>query len=164
MTPAVNALKASKIPHTVYSYECGVDHDFGRHTAKMLGRDEDAVYKTLIFHCDKTYVTAVIPVSCTLNLKQAAKLAGLKKAEMARPEDAERLSGYVVGGISPFGQKKRLPTILDSEAMRHQEILVSGGRRGLTLGISPGDLVSFLQAKVGEITDRRSSGSRDGAQ
>ncbi len=153
MTPAVRALKAQKIPHSIYTYECGVTQDFGHHMAQVMGRDESTVYKTLIFHSDKSFVTAVIPVNCTLNLKQAAKLAGLKKAEMAKPEDAERITGYVVGGISPFGQKKRLPVLIDEEALKHDEILVSGGKRGLSVGIKPQDLIDFLSARVGKITD-----------
>ncbi|MBQ8708254.1 MAG: Cys-tRNA(Pro) deacylase [Succinivibrionaceae bacterium] len=155
MTPAIRALKAQKINHTLYSYECDVDHDFGHYSAHELGRDENEVYKTLVFHSDKTYVTAVIPVNRTLNLKQAARLAGLKKAEMAKPEDAMRITGYVVGGISPFGQKKRLLTLLDQEAMAHEEILVSGGKRGLSVGVKPQDLVDFLSARVGAITDEK---------
>ncbi len=153
MTPAIRALKASKIPHQVYTYECSVDHDFGHNMAKVLKMDENQVYKTLIIHNEKNYVTAVIPVSCTLNLKLAAKLSDLKKAEMAKPEDAQRITGYVVGGISPFGQKKRLPTLIDEEALRHEEILVSGGKRGLSVGIKPQDLIDYLQARVGKITD-----------
>lgn len=153
MTPAIQFLKKQKIKHTIYTYECSVDHDFGHHCASELKIDEHQVYKTLLIHHEKSYVTAVISVNCTLNLKQAAKIAGLKKVEMADPQDAERLTGYVVGGISPLGQKKRLPTIIDEEALKHDEIIVSGGRRGLSVGLNPNDLIKILSAKVGKITD-----------
>ena len=153
MTPAIQMLKKLKIQHKIYTYECSVDHDFGHHCASELGIDEHRVYKTLLIHHEKSYVTAVIPVNCTLNLKQAARIAGLKKVEMADPKDAERISGFVVGGISPLGQKKRLPAIIDSEALKHDEILISGGRRGLSVGLNPEDLIQLLSAKVGNITD-----------
>lgn len=95
----------------------------------------------------------MIPVNCTLNLKSAAKLAGVKNAEMVKPQDAERLTGYVCGGISPFGQKKRTITVIAQDALALPEILVSGGRRGLSVGINPNDLVKALNAKSGEITE-----------
>ncbi len=153
MTPAIQILKKQKIPHKIYTYECSVDHDFGHHCATELKIDEHRVYKTLLIHHEKRYVTAVIPVNCTLNMKKASKVADLKKVEMADPKDAERITGFVVGGISPLGQKKRLPTILDSEALKHEEILVSGGKRGVSVGINPSDLVKILSAQVGNITD-----------
>ena len=103
--------------------------DFGLHAASQLGLPPDQVYKTLLVHQDKQVVTAVIPVSCMLSLKEVAKAAKLKKVEMMKPLDAERLTGYKVGGISPFAQKKQLPTLLDSRALQKETILVSGGRR-----------------------------------
>ena len=153
VTPAIRYLKSQKIPYTLYEYECGVTHGFGEHSAQMLGRSQSEVYKTLVFHQDKTYAVAVVPVNCTLNLKSAAKFAGFKKAEMADPVDAERLTGYVCGGISPLGQKKRFKTVIDEEALKHPEILVSGGKRGLSVGLDPNALVSTLGASVGHITD-----------
>lgn len=133
-----------------------MDHDFGRHCASKLNRKENEVYKTLLIHCEKQYITAVIPVNCVLNLKNCAKLVGLKKVEMADPQVAEKLTGYVVGGISPLGQKKYIPTIIDLESTLHDEILVSGGKRGLSIGLSPKDLVTLLNASIGKITDLRS--------
>ena len=111
----------------------------------------DQVYKTLLVHQDKQVVTAVIPVSCMLSLKEVAKAAKLKKVEMMKPQDAERLTGYKVGGISPFAQKKQLPTLLDSRAMQQETILVSGGRRGLSVGIKPQDFIQLLGATVAPI-------------
>ena len=96
-------------------------------------------------------VTAVIPVSCMLSLKEVAKAAKLKKVEMMKPLDAERLTGYKVGGISPFAQKKQLPTLLDSRALQQETILVSGGRRGLSVGLKPQDFIQLLSATVAPI-------------
>ncbi len=153
MTPATKFLDSKKIPYKIYQYECDAHHDFGHIAANELQRSQDEVFKTLLIHHDKTYITAVIPVNCTLNLKHAAKLAGVKNAEMVKPQDAERLTGYVCGGISPFGQKKRTMTLLAANAVNLPEILVSGGRRGLSIGINPQDLINSLDAKIGDITD-----------
>lgn len=151
MTPAIRFLKIAGIDFTTHSYECEVHEDFGLHAASQLGLPPDQVYKTLLVHQDKQVVTAVIPVSCMLSLKEVAKAAKLKKVEMMKPLDAERLTGYKVGGISPFAQKKQLPTLLDSRALQQETILVSGGRRGLSVGIAPKDLIALLNAKVAPI-------------
>lgn len=153
MTPATKFLDSKKIAYKIYQYECEVHSDFGHVAAEMLKRPQEEVFKTLLIHHDKTYITAVIPVNCTLNLKSAAKLAGVKNAEMVKPADAERLTGYVCGGISPFGQKKRCLTVVSDSIANLSEMLVSGGRRGLSVGLSPDDLVKALDAKVGAITD-----------
>ncbi|GAB3241649.1 hypothetical protein GCM10027295_41120 [Pseudaeromonas pectinilytica] len=102
-------------------------------------------------HQDKQVVTAVIPVSCMLSLKEVAKATKLKKVEMMKPTDAERLTGYKVGGISPFAQKKQLPTLLDARALTQDTILVSGGRRGLSVEINPQDFIQLLGATVAPI-------------
>ena len=151
MTPAIRFLKIAGIDFTTHSYECEVHEDFGLHAASQLGLPPDQVYKTLLVHQDKQVVTAVIPVSCMLSLKEVAKAAKLKKVEMMKPLDAERLTGYEVGGISPFAQKKQLPTLLDARALHQSQILVSGGRRGLSVGIAPKDLIALLNAKVAPI-------------
>ena len=151
MTPAIRFLKIAGIDFTTHSYECDVHEDFGLHAASQLGLPPDQVYKTLLVHQDKQVVTAVIPVSCMLSLKEVAKAAKLKKVEMMKPLDAERLTGYKVGGISPFAQKKQLPTLLDSRAMQQETILVSGGRRGLSVGIKPQDFIQLLGATVAPI-------------
>ncbi len=151
MTPAIRFLKIAGIDFTTHSYECEVHEDFGLHAASQLGLPPDQVYKTLLVHQDKQVVTAVIPVSCMLSLKEVAKAAKLKKVEMMKPQDAERLTGYKVGGISPFAQKKQLPTLLDSRAMQQETILVSGGRRGLSVGIKPQDFIQLLGATVAPI-------------
>ena len=151
MTPAIRFLKIAGIDFTTHSYECEVHEDFGLHAASQLGLPPDQVYKTLLVHQDKQVVTAVIPVSCMLSLKEVAKAAKLKKVEMMKPLDAERLTGYKVGGISPFAQKKQLPTLLDSRAMQQETILVSGGRRGLSVGLKPQDFIQLLSATVAPI-------------
>ena len=151
MTPAIRFLKIAGIDFTTHSYECEVHEDFGLHAASQLGLPPDQVYKTLLVHQDKQVVTAVIPVSCMLSLKEVAKAAKLKKVEMMKPLDAERLTGYKVGGISPFAQKKQLPTLLDSRALQQETILVSGGRRGLSVGISPQDFIQLLGATLAPI-------------
>ena len=151
MTPAIRFLKIAGIDFTTHSYECEVHEDFGLHAASQLGLPPDQVYKTLLVHQDKQVVTAVIPVSCMLSLKEVAKAAKLKKVEMMKPQDAERLTGYKVGGISPFAQKKQLPTLLDSRALQQETILVSGGRRGLSVGLKPQDFIQLLSATVAPI-------------
>ena len=151
MTPAIRFLKTKDIDFTTHSYECEVHEDFGLHAASQLGLPAEQVYKTLLVHQDKQVVTAVIPVSCMLSLKEVAKAAKLKKVEMMKPLDAERLTGYKVGGISPFAQKKQLPTLLDNRALQQETILVSGGRRGLSVGISPQDFIQLLGATLAPI-------------
>lgn len=151
MTPAIRYLQLAGVPFTTHSYECGVNDDFGLHAAHQLKLPPDQVYKTLLIHHEKEVVTAIVPVSCMLSLKEAAKAAGLKKVEMLKPVDAERITGYKVGGISPFAQKKQLPTLLDARALHQSQILVSGGRRGLSVGIAPNDLIALLDAKVAPI-------------
>lgn len=157
MTPATKFLDKNNISYKIYQYECSANHDFGHLAAEKLNRSQDEVFKTLLICHEKTYITAVIPVNCTLNLKSAAKLAGVKNAEMVKPQDAERLTGYVCGGISPFGQKKHTITILAEEAVNLSEMLVSGGRRGLSVGLNPQDLINVLSAKVGKITEHHGS-------
>ena len=118
MTPAINLLKKLKIPHKLYPYECEAHDDFGKHAATQLGLPEAQVFKTLIAHHDKQAVVAIVPSSGLCSLKQLAKATGLKKVEMMKPAEAEKLTGYKVGGISPLAQKKLLPTVLDDSAMQ----------------------------------------------
>ena len=153
MTPAVRYLRHTGTQFTTHLYECEVSDDFGLHAAAQLGLPAEQVYKTLLLQHDKQVVTAVIPVSCMLNLKEVAKAAGLKRVEMMKPADAERLTGYKVGGISPFAQKKQLPTLLDSRALQQSTILVSGGKRGLSVGLTPQDFIQLLGATVATIAE-----------
>ncbi|HWE61359.1 MAG TPA: Cys-tRNA(Pro) deacylase [Chloroflexota bacterium] len=147
-TPAIVAAEHAGISFSVHEYE----HDpnapsFGLEAAQALGVPVERVFKTLVALIDGTrYVVAVIPVAERLSLKALAAAAGGKKAELAQPASAERITGYVVGGISPLGQRKLLPTFLDQSALPYQTIYVSAGRRGLDIELAPGDLMRLTKA------------------
>lgn len=153
MTPAIRYLKQIGAEFKIHTYDCHVTDDFGKHCAEQLHMDENKIFKTLLIHHDKISATAIIPVNRRLNLKQAAKAAGMKNAEMMRPEDAERQTGYKVGGISPFAQKKQILTLLDSSAFQQETILVSGGKRGVSIEITGKDLLEILSGSLTAITD-----------
>lgn len=153
ITPAQNFLKKNKVPYKEYEYECTVDHDFGHFAAKQLGIDPRRVFKTILLKHDKTYVTAVTPVNAMISLNNAARIMGLKSLEVADPAEATRVTGYVIGGVSPFGQKRRTLALLSQSALEFDEILVSGGRRGFSVGVNPADLVKVLDAKTGDFLD-----------
>ena len=151
-TPATVALSRAGVAFTEHAYE----HDpsaasFGLEAAEVLGLDPEQVFKTLFVSVDGRFVVGIVPVSGQLDLKAVAAAVGGKKATMADPADAERATGYVVGGISPVGQKKGHPTVLDESALGFETVYVSGGRRGLDLGLSPGDLVAVTRATVAPI-------------
>ena len=150
MTPAVNIAKKAKIAYTLHSYT----HDpasasYGEEASEKLGIPADRVFKTLVVQIDsRELVVAVIPVSSMLSMKQIAKAAGGKKAQMAVGADVERSSGYILGGVSPLGQKKRLRTFIDETAHSFSTIYVSAGRRGLEIELSPNDLVKITDARM----------------
>jgi Cys-tRNA(Pro)/Cys-tRNA(Cys) deacylase len=153
MTPAVSALEAAGVAYTTHEF----DHvpggrDYGIEAAEALGLDPDQVFKTLVISVDGTLAVAILPVSRQLSLKAAAAALGAKRAAMCDPVLAERTTGYVVGGISPFGLRKRLATVIDETCELFDTIYVSGGRRGLDLGIAPTNLVSVTGAVVAAIT------------
>lgn len=152
-TPALDFLVKNKISFKEYEYVSD-NHDFGRHAAQALNMDEHKVFKTIILHHDKTYVTCIVPVSGRISLKAAARTAKLKDLETTDPQTAQRVTGYVVGGISPFGQKRRTVTILDSSAIGQDEILVSAGKRGMSVGIRPEDLIRLLDAITGDVLEK----------
>lgn len=152
VTPAINELEAAGVAFTVHEYERGESlHDFGIEAAEKLGLDPDQVFKTLLVTVDGGQAVAIVPVSGKVGLKAVGKALGTKRVEMCDPVIAERITGYVRGGISPFGQKKRLPTVIDELAMLFDTIYVSGGKRGLDLGVAPDDLVRLLDATVADI-------------
>jgi Cys-tRNA(Pro)/Cys-tRNA(Cys) deacylase len=147
------ALDAAGIAYTIHEYERGEDlRDFGREAAVALGLDHDQVFKTLVVVADDELVVAVVPVSCQLSMKRVASAVGAKKAVMCEPARAERSSGYIVGGISPIGQRRPLRTVVDESAELFDVMYVSGGKRGLDIGLAPSDLVIVLDAVVAPIT------------
>jgi Cys-tRNA(Pro)/Cys-tRNA(Cys) deacylase len=159
-TPATALLARQGIAHTVHAY----NHDprraaYGLEASEALGVVSQRVFKTLIAQVDGALTVGVIPVASRLDLKALAAATGGKKAVMAEPADAERATGYVVGGISPLGQRKRLPVVIDSTALEFGTIYCSAGRRGLEIEISPGDLVQAVQAVVAPIAQAAAAGT-----
>jgi Cys-tRNA(Pro)/Cys-tRNA(Cys) deacylase len=154
MTPAIKALERERVPHTVRRYEIAAadDRTYGEAVADALGVAPLRVFKTLIARLDSNeLVVAVVPVSGSLNLRALAAAAKAKSAVMAPPEAAERATGYVTGGISPFGQRKRLRTFVDLSVQLHPTVLVSAGRRGLQVEIAPADLLQHTGASTAEL-------------
>ncbi|WP_282178179.1 Cys-tRNA(Pro) deacylase [Vibrio nereis] len=155
MTPAINLAKKKKIAHTIHQY----DHDpradsYGLEAAEVLGQDPSQVFKTLLFCLNgepKSLAVAVIPVDQKLNLKLAAKAAKAKKADMADPDIAQKTTGYVVGGISPLGQKKALPTFIHQSALDKETICVSAGKRGLEIELAAQDLATLTRGQFAEL-------------
>ncbi len=153
VTPAVVALEAAGVSYTIHEYDRGDElHDFGREAADALGLDHDQVFKTLVVVADDELAVAIVPVSCQLSMKRVAVALGAKRATMCEPAAAERSSGYIVGGISPIGQRKRLRTVIDETAELFDTVYVSGGRRGMDVGLAPSDLIAVLDAVVASIT------------
>ncbi len=151
-TPATVALTTAGIPFTAHAYEHDpANTNFGLEAASALRLDPDQVFKTLLADVDGALVVGIVPVTGKLDLKALAAAVGGKKAEMADPKLAERRTGYVVGGISPIGQKNTHRTVLDETAELYDTVFVSGGRRGLDIEIAPGDLVLVTQAIVADI-------------
>ncbi len=153
-TPALDFLARNKADFKLYEYQCSGTHDFGKHAAEALGLPEAKVCKTIILHCDKTYVTCIVPVSGRISLKAAARAAKLKHLETTDPATATRVTGYVVGGISPFGQKRPMPVIIDQSVLSQDEILVSAGQRGMSVGMKPHDLIAILKAQVADVLEK----------
>jgi len=150
-TPAIAAAERAGIAFRTHAYE----HDpkaesYGLEAAERLGVDPGRVFKTLVASVDGTLRVAIVPVAAQLDLKALGK-----RAELAKPADAERSTGYVTGGISPLGQRRRLPTVVDASALDHETVFVSAGRRGLELELDPRDLVSLTGATVAAIASAR---------
>ena len=148
MTPAIKAAERAGIRFEILEYK----HDaqvraYGPEAARVLGLPPEAVFKTLVAKVDgRELVVALVPVDKNLDLKALAAALDGKRAEMAEAAEAERATGYVVGGISPLGQRRRLPMVVDESALQLEKIYVSAGRRGLEIGIRPADLLSLCQA------------------
>jgi Cys-tRNA(Pro)/Cys-tRNA(Cys) deacylase len=151
-TPAVRALVAAGVPFTEHPYSHDPSHpSYGLEAAEALGLDPCLVFKTLLASVDGALTVAVVPVTSTLDLKALAAALGGKRASLAPAADAERTTGYVVGGISPLGQRKPLPTVVDTGATTLEVMYVSGGRRGLDVGLAPSDLVRLTRAVTAPI-------------
>lgn len=151
-TPATVALAAAGVAFTVHEYA----HDprsesYGEEAAAAMGITAGRVFKTLLAEVDGTLTVAVVPVSGQLDLKALARAVGGRRAVMADPRAAERATGYVVGGISPLGQKRRLPTVVDGSALDHPTVFVSAGRRGLEVEVAPADLVRLTSATTASV-------------
>ena len=146
MTPAIDLLKQHKVTHQVHEYH----HDknaasYGEEAAEKLQFDTARVFKTLVISSDNRLAVCVVPVSGQLDMKKAAKALGFKKCQMAEAKMVERTTGYVLGGVSPLGQKKALKTLIDSTAQNFETIYVSAGRRGLEIELSAEDLCELTQ-------------------
>lgn len=152
-TPATVALTKAQAPFSTHAYE----HDpaaasYGAEAAEAMGVAPERVFKTLLADVDGTLTVAVVPVSGSLDLKALASAVGGKKAAMADPAAAERSTGYVLGGISPLGQRKRLRTVVDGSALGFETVFCSAGRRGLEVELAPADLVRLTSAVTAAIS------------
>lgn len=154
MTPAINLLKKNKCNFKIHKYEHEPENtNFGIEAAEKLNLDENQVFKTLLVELTpKELAVAVIPVSKQLSLKEISSALNSKKAVMADKTEAQKVTGYLLGGISPLGQKKRLKTIIDDSAKNFSTIFVSGGKRGLDIEVDSLDLIKLLNAKYYKVT------------
>jgi len=151
-TPATALLAKQKVAHTLHSYEVSADApNYGAVVAEAIGADPSRVFKTLVTDVDGALTVAIVPVTGDVDLKALATAAGGKRATMADRDVAERTTGYVRGGISPLGQRKRLPTVIDKSALDSDTIYVSAGKRGLQVQLAPADLVRLTAATVAPI-------------
>lgn len=151
-TPALQVVAASGIAHTIHTFDSG-SRNFGQSAAHSLGGDPGRIFKTLVIELSTgKLAVCVLPVTDKLNLKLAAKAFGVPKAAMADTAAAQRATGYVTGGISPVGQKKKLATAIDSTAQQHSSLFVSAGRRGLELELASEDLASLCDAPFTQLT------------
>lgn len=151
-TPATALLTAQKVEHTLHPYDVSPDApNYGALVAEALGVSPERVFKTLIAEADGGLVVGVVPVTGDLDLKALAQAAGGKRAVLADRAAAERSSGYVRGGISPLGQRRKLPTVVDDSALRLDLMYVSAGRRGLQVSLRPADLLRLTDALAATI-------------
>ncbi len=153
MTPGINTAKKAKIFYMIHEYTHeSSNKSFGAEAAEKMGIPKERVFKTLVVTLGgKELAVGVVPVSSMLSMKHIAKATGSKKAKMAVASDVERSTGYILGGVSPLGQKKKLRTIIDSSAKYYSTIFVSAGRRGLEIELKPNDLEKLTNGKFAGI-------------
>ncbi len=152
-TPALALLTQRGVAHSVHEFHHDPRAtDFGLEAAVELGVDPGRIFKTLVWHVDDAPAVAICPVTSTVSPKKLAAALGARRSQMAPVSVAERLSGSVVGAISPLGLRRTLPTVLDDSALEHESIYVSAGKRGLEVRIAPKDLIDLLSARVASIT------------
>ena len=152
-TPATVALATAGVPFTLFTYDYDPEAPrVGLQAAEALGKSPDQVFKTLMAEVDGKPVCVVVPSDCEVSMKKLAATFAGKSANMMKPVDAERLTGFKVGGISPFGQRKKVPTAIDETAELFDEVLINGGQRGLLVGLSPADAASASGAKLADLT------------
>jgi Cys-tRNA(Pro)/Cys-tRNA(Cys) deacylase len=151
-TRATQALQQAGVPFTVHAYEYDPSAErIGLQAAEAIGADPNSVLKTLMVLVDGRPACVVVPSDKEVSLKKLAAALGGKAAQMMKPADAERLTGYHVGGISPFGQKKRAPTLIEQTALAHGQVFINGGQRGLQVKLDPQDAAKALEAKVASV-------------
>lgn len=153
-TPALTAAARAGVRVVTHEYEVSrMVPDYGVAVAEAIGQDADRVFKTLVVEVDgDRLVVGAVPVTARLDLKALAAATGGRRAEMADPAKAERATGYVVGGISPLGQRKELPTVIDETVDLFDTVFVSGGKRGLQIEIAPADLILLTRAQLAPLT------------
>jgi len=153
LTPATIILDGAGVQYTSHKYEHDArNDDYGAESSRALGVPPERIFKTLIIMNEKEYAVALVPVSDQASMKRIAQVLGSKKCQLTDTRIAEKLTGYVVGGISPLGQKTRQRTLMDQSALAWETVFVSGGRRGLSLELSPRDLIQLTNSVVAPIT------------
>jgi len=153
MTPGINVAKKARVPHRIHEYEHDPNSEsYGNEAAEKTGADPARVFKTLVASIDnRELVVGVLPVTAMLSMKLIAKAAGGKKATMADKQEVQRSTGYVLGGVSPLGQKRRLRTFIDQSARNFDTIYVSAGRRGMEIELAPEDLANLTDGRFSDL-------------
>lgn len=152
-TPATLALTKAGIAFELFPYDYDPDAPrVGLQAAQALGKAPEQVFKTLMTLADGKAACVIVPSDCEVSMKKLASALGAKSAQMMKPADAERLTGYKVGGVSPFGQRKAVPTVMDETAILFDQVLINGGQRGLLLGIAPDDALQAGSASLADLT------------
>ena len=155
MTPAIEILRKKGITYLVHEYQHNsANTDFGKEAVEKLATAGDRIFKTIVIKLsDADFVVGVVPVVCRVHMKKIAKIFGCKKASLAVSADVQRLTGYVLGGVSPLGQRSNLKIVIDNSACNFETILVSGGKRGVDLELNPQDLKNIINAVFADISN-----------